>query len=119
MIADQNRLLREMLTKAINTEQDLEIVRILNSHHHLYEQVQNNDIDWVIMSWPDEEETLPDDVRKILADFPSVGVLIVSPDGSHVRAKWLKVHERILDGIGLNELIELLSARAIFETASG
>jgi DNA-binding NarL/FixJ family response regulator len=110
IIADRNRLMREMVTKAINADDKLMIVRNLDSYDSLFEHVQQGDVDWVIVSLPDREETLPLAIREILINFPSVGVLIVSPDGRHVRVKRLEEHERILDGISLDELILILQA---------
>lgn len=111
IIADQNRLLREMLTKAISKDKDVKIVKILTSHNDLYEQVDNHEVDWVIVSQPEDQDELPSGVKQIWVDYPDTGVLVVSPDGSKLRAKWLEARERVLDGISLGELIELLSNR--------
>lgn len=116
IIADHNRLLREMLTKAISADEDVKIVKILDSHHNLYEQVQRHEVDWVIISQPDDQDELPSEVKQIWVDYPDTGVLVVSPDGSHLSAKWLEAREQVLDGISLAELLELLSNRAVFET---
>lgn len=115
IIADHNRLLREMLTKAISADEDVKIVKILDSHHNLYEQVQRHEVDWVIISQPDDQDELPSEVKQIWVDYPDTGVLVVSPDGSHLSAKWLEAREQVLDGISLAELLELLSNRAVFE----
>ena len=115
IIADHNRLLREMLTKAISADEDVKIVKILDSHHNLYEQVQKHEVDWVIISQPDDQDELPSEVKQIWVDYPDTGVLVVSPDGSHLSAKWLEAREQVLDGISLAELLELLSNRAVFE----
>ena len=116
IIADHNRLLREMLTKAISADEDVKIVKILDSHHNLYEQVQRHEVDWVIISQPDDQDELPSEVKQIWVDYPDTGVLVVSPDGAHLSAKWLEAREQVLDGISLAELLELLSNRAVFET---
>lgn len=115
IVADHNRLLREMLTKAISADEDVKIVKILDSHNNLYEQVQKHEVDWVIISQPDDQEELPSGVKQIWVDYPDTGVLVVSPDGSHLTAKWLESREQVLDGISLAELLELLSNRAVFE----
>jgi DNA-binding NarL/FixJ family response regulator len=113
IIVDQNRLLREMLSKAISADQDVKSVRILKSHHRLYEEVQKQEVDWVIISLPDDQDEVPTEIKQIWVDYPDTGVLIVSPDGSHLRVKWLEAHEQVLDGISLGELIELLLERVV------
>lgn len=115
IIADKNRLLREMLTKAIEINHHLRIVNILDSYDQLFEITRNHQPDWVILSLPDDREDLPVEVKEILVNFPSVGVLVVSPDGRHMRVKWLEVHEQILDGINLDSLINLLSSSMVTE----
>lgn len=114
LIADKNRLLREMLTRAVLTDDNLEIVSISDSIENLYMQVMENDPDWVIISLPHNQEQLPDEVKQILLNSPETGVLIISPDGRHISAKWFEMHERTLDGINLNELLELLSQPVVY-----
>ncbi|MEJ2757121.1 MAG: hypothetical protein P8046_01445 [Anaerolineales bacterium] len=116
IVADKNRLLREMLTKAINRNHNLRIVNILDSHDRLFEIAQKRQADWIILSLPNDQEDLPLEVKEILVNFPDVGVLVVSPDGRHMRVKWLEVHEQILDGMDLDGLINLLSASVVTET---
>lgn len=116
IVADKNRLLREMLTKAISRNQNLSIVNILDSHDQLYEIAKKKQTDWVILTLPNDQDDLPLEVKEILVNFPDVGVLVVSPDGRQIRVKWLEVHEQILDGIDFDDLIKLLSAKVVTET---
>lgn len=109
IVADRNRLLREMLTKAIGSDENLEIVRILKSYDQLYDHVQKQEVDWVIVSFSNGQDTPSSTVKKILASDPAIGVIIVSPDGSHVRARQYESQERVLDGINLEDLIRFLS----------
>ena len=111
IIADRNRLLREMLTKAINADEHLKIVHILTSLDDLSEHVESDKADWVILSYAWGNESLPPEVNEMMISFPDVGVMQVSPDGSQVRLRWLEERKRVLDGISLDKFIQLLSTK--------
>lgn len=109
IIADRNRLLREMLARAFSSNQNLQIVKVFNSYQNLFEYVEENRVAWLIISLPSISDELPDEVKAILASFPETQVLAISSAGRYMRIKWLDVHEEVLDGVGLDQLIELLS----------
>jgi chemotaxis response regulator CheB len=113
IVANHNRLLREMIARVINADENLKIVKILDSLENLYEHVQRHNIDWVIVSFTDGKNNLPSSVKEIMMRYPDIGVLVVSPDGSNVRVKWFETKESVLNGIGLDELIKLLSNEAV------
>lgn len=109
IIADKNRLMREMLAKAISTDKNLKILKVLNSYNRIAEVINKEEVDWVIISLPKISAELPVQIKDILVNHSHVGILVVSPDGSSMRVKWLEVEERVLDGISLDELIGFLA----------
>lgn len=112
IIADRNRLLREMLNRAIYAANPNSIVRIVNSLDDLKQSVEKLEPDWVIFSFPGKESTLPSEVFELMNDHPEIGLIRVSPDGSQVRASWLEPREIILDGINLNDFIQFLNTKS-------
>lgn len=114
LIADHSRLMREILTKAISTDENIQIIKTVENYEHLSELVKKQDIDWIIIT-SSVDEQLPVEVKELLIDHPEIGVLAVSPDGSHICLKWFTVHERDLDGLSLDEVTQILSNDILLE----
>lgn len=108
LIAEKNRLLREMLTKAMSTDAELEIVPPPDSYSQLPVEVKKHDVDWIIISMTNGE-TLPLEIVEILIKYPEIGVLEVGSDGSPVRVKWLEIHEHTLTNISFSDLVKILA----------
>lgn len=108
LIAEKNRLLREMLTKAMDADADLEIIHPADSYSQLSEEVKKHDIDWIIISMTNGE-TLPLEIAEILIKHPEIGVLEVAADGNPACVKWLEVHEYILSDITFPDLVQILA----------
>ena len=108
LIAEKNRLLREMLSKALKAVTNLEIVYPTNSTEYLSEDIDRYDVDWIIVSSVNHHNW-PVELMRVMAQYPDVGVLEVAPDGSPVRVKRLEIVEFDLDGVSLDELAEILA----------
>lgn len=108
LIAEKNRLLREMLTKALKAVTNLEIVYPTNSTEYLSENIDRYDVDWVIVSSV-KNHNWPLELVQVMAQYPDVGVIEVAPDGSPIRVKRLEIVEFGMDEVSLNELGEILS----------
>lgn len=108
LIAEKNRLLREMLMKAVGADAELEIINPSGIYDHLLEDVEFEDIDWLVISTSNGEK-LPLAIKKILIDFPEVAILEVAPDGNPQRIKWLEFHEYLLEDISLVDLVQILA----------
>lgn len=90
---------------------DLQIIGEVNDLAESSKLIQQMDADWVIVSLS-PEEGLPEDTEALLHSHPTVAILAVSTDGSHVRMRWIEAQERVLDGLTLANLIELLHKRS-------
>lgn len=108
LIAEKNRLLREMLTKALKAVTNLEIVYPTNSTEYLSEDIDRYDVDWVIVSSVNNHDW-PLELMRVMAQYPEVGVLEVAPDGSPIRVKRLEIVEFEMDEVSLDELGEILA----------
>ena len=108
LIAEKNRLLREMLTKAMSADAELEIVPPPDAFSQLSVEVKKHDVDWIIISMTNGE-MLPLEIVEILIKYPEIGVLEVGSDGSPVCVKWLEVHEHTLMDISFSDLVKILA----------
>ena len=111
ILANRPRLLREMLRRVIDRNPDLEIVGEIHDLTKSSNLIQQTDADWIIVSFS-PSEGVPADAKALLHSHPSVSVLAVSRDGSRVRMRWVKAQEKVLDGLTLADLIELLHKRS-------
>jgi len=108
LIAEKNRLLREMLTRALKTVTHLEIVYPTRPPEHWSEEIEQFEVDWVIVS-SENGENLPVGLIETLAAHPHIGVLEVARDGSPVRVRRLEIVEYAVGEISLDELGEILA----------
>ena len=132
ILAVKTRLLREMLSHAINRSPYVHIVGEAQDGMDLLSMVQRKEAEWVIMSLQPGSK-LPKDAGMLLAAQPSVSILGITPDGSRVRMgwkepreetiaegpdgrsielKWVEPHEAVLEDLTLDELIAVLREKA-------
>jgi hypothetical protein len=108
LITEKNRLLREMLTRALKAVTHLEVVYPTRPIEFLLEEIEKNNISWVIVS-NESEKKLPMILLEVMAAHPEVGVLEVARDGSPIQVKRLEIVEFDLDEVSLDELGEILA----------
>lgn len=105
LIFEKNRLVREMLARALNAVTDVEVVYPIRPSESLSDQIGLYDADWVIISEGSDAAS----VREIISDHPGVGILEVARDGSPVQVKRLEVVVFDMDDVTLDELGEILT----------
>jgi hypothetical protein len=108
ILANQPRLLRKMLHRALRNRVGLYISAEISDVTNLASVVQEKNPQWIVISlWPDDE--IPQVVRSLLAERPSLCVLGMAVDCSQVKIKCgLSSSERILHNLSLDGLIEIL-----------
>ena len=107
ILANESRLIREMLERVINKVPDLEVVGHAADAAGLSSLLKETDAQWVIVSLlPDSK--IPAVADSLLAEHPSLRVLAIAVDGSQVKAKWVEPHEKDLGDLSLEELIAIL-----------
>jgi len=107
VLANESRLLREMLERVIRKVPDLEVVGHATDAARLPSLLEETDAQWVIVSLlPDSK--IPAVADSLLAEHPSLRLLAVAVDGSQVKAKWVEPHEKDLGDLSLEELIAIL-----------
>jgi hypothetical protein len=110
IMVNGSRFLQEMLKRVIEKTPGLQVVDEINDLARLSSAIEQTGAQWVVVSYPPNGE-MPKAVASSLAAHPSVRVLAVAPDGSHVKMKWVESREEILDDLSLDELIAVLCDR--------
>jgi DNA-binding NarL/FixJ family response regulator len=107
ILANESRLLREMLHRVIEKAPDLDVAGQTTDLTALPSLIEQTNAHWVIVPLlPDD--AVPSEVESLLVQDPSVRVLAVAVDGSRLVAKWMESNEKQLDDISLQELLTIL-----------
>jgi chemotaxis response regulator CheB len=107
IMVNGSRFLQEMLKRVIEKTPGLQVVDEINDLARLSSAIEQTGAQWVVVSYPPNGE-MPKAVESSLAAHPSVRVLAVAADGSHIKMKWVESHEKVLDDLSLDELIAVL-----------
>lgn len=110
VLANGSRLLRDMLRRIIFKSENLEIVREVSDQEELPAVIEHTNPEWVILSLS-FDNGVPAWVDAYMANHPSVRFMALAADGSKIKMKWLEVHEQELNGLSLNDLIQILESK--------
>lgn len=95
ILANETRLFREMLKRAIIRSPHLRVVGDVKAGTDLASMIEETDVQWVIVSLSPNGK-VPEVANTLLAEHPSVAVLAVTADGSQVRIGWTEPCEKAL-----------------------
>jgi DNA-binding NarL/FixJ family response regulator len=112
VLANGSRLLRDMLKRILYKSEQLEVVREVIDQRELPSVIEHTKPEWVILSLS-YDNGVPAWVDSFMAAHPSVRFLALAADGSSIKVKWLEVHEQELNGLSLNEFIQILENRPV------
>jgi len=112
ILANGSRLLRDMLKRIIFKSDKLEVVREVTDQKELPSVIEHTNPEWVIVSLA-FDNGVPAWVDGFMANHPSVRFMALATDGSKIKMKWLEIHEQELNGISLNDLIQILESKPI------
>jgi len=107
ILANDSRLLREMLNRILLKAEHLDVVQLVAGHEDLPAAIQQQDVEWIILSMPVDNK-IPGWTDAYLQEHPFVKIMTVSPDGSRVKMKWLDKREQDFPNPTLQELINIL-----------
>lgn len=112
VLANGSRLLRDMLKRIIFKSEHLEIVREVTDQTELPSVIEHTNPEWVILSLS-FDNGVPAWVDTFMAAHPSVRFMALAADGSKIKMKWLEVHEQELNGLSLNDLLQILESKPV------
>ena len=107
ILANDSRLVREMLNRILHKTDNLEVVREITDHADLPTAIKSPEAELVIMSMP-SDRNMPDWVDTYIIEHPRMRFMAVADDGSWVKTKWLEYHEEEMDNLSLRDLIHIL-----------
>jgi DNA-binding NarL/FixJ family response regulator len=110
VLANGSRLLRDMLKRILFKSEHFEVIREVADQKELFSVIEHTQPEWVILSLS-FDNGVPAWVDGFMATHPSVRFLALAADGSKIKMKWLETHEQELDGVSLNDLLQILESR--------
>jgi hypothetical protein len=110
-LANEPRMLREMLHRALDNTPGVIVVEQSSDLQRLVDIFQQVQMDWLVVTL-DEEERLPRQAFLLLNRIPSLSLLAISMDGSHIEVHIKTPEHRVLryvlEEITLTTLISIL-----------
>jgi DNA-binding NarL/FixJ family response regulator len=107
ILANDSRLLREMLHRVINKADHLEVVQEVPNHADLPFAIERFNPAWVIVSLPYKDRA-QGQINDFMADYPSIRFILLSPDDKSVKMKWQNSYEEDLTNLSLRDFIHFL-----------
>lgn len=107
ILAGGSRFVQDLLKRVIQKTPDLHVADQVTNIQQLPQAVQETQSAWIILSRPWHND-IPSVVDRILANYPSIRVLTVTPDGSRIKMRWVEAHEEELFNLTLDDLIAVL-----------
>lgn len=107
ILAHVPRFLREMLERAFANAPGLRIVAEVAELSEVSDAITRTGAQWVFVSLPPTGQ-LATMAEHLLATHPSIRLVNVAADGSHVTMQWVEPREQTLDEYSMSELIALM-----------
>lgn len=114
ILANDQRLLREMFRRVIRKIPDFKVVGEIADLGELPGMIEQLEPQWVLVSL-NQDGKLPQALCSLLADYPKVRLLAMDADGSEVKIKWVETHEEDLKDLSLGALVEALRSQSPWE----
>ena len=107
ILANGSRLLREVLHRAIDKADQLEVVQEIPDWEGLPPALERFEPEWVIVAQP-YANPLHNRIDSCMAAYPSVGFIFLSPHQNHIKMKWQMSREEEYADLTLKEFIHIL-----------
>ena len=107
ILANDSRLLREMLHRVLDKADQLEVIQELPNHEELPSAIERLDPEWVILSVP-YHQSRHRWIDTYTADYPSVRFIFLSPESNTIKLKWQRTYEEDLTNLSLKGFIDIL-----------
>jgi hypothetical protein len=107
ILANGSRLLREMLHRAIDKADQLEVVQEIPDWDELPLALETFNPAWVIVAQPYSNQP-HHRVDSCMEKFPSVRFIFLSPKEDNVKMKWQMLYEEEYSNLSLKDFIHIL-----------
>jgi DNA-binding NarL/FixJ family response regulator len=107
LLANKPGLLREIFKHAFQRYPDVEIVGEINNSEDISSKISESQADWVLVQLH-MDGSFPDFVKLIVRNYPGIGILAISADGSQAKAIWGENSRDDLANSSLQELMNMV-----------
>lgn len=107
ILANDSRLLREMLHRVISQADGLEVVQEISNHNELPAAIEQFGPKWIIASSPINPGG-HSWIDTCMAQYPAVRFVLLSPGNNHIKMKWQISYEEDLTNMSLKDFIHVL-----------
>lgn len=107
ILANDSRLLREMLHHVIDKTNHLEVIREVANYDELSSTIEQFDPEWVIASLPVRYHA-DHWIISCMENNPSVRFIFLSPNHNYIKIRWQRSNEEDYLDVSLKELIQIL-----------
>lgn len=107
ILANGSRLLREMLHRAIDKAEQLEVVQEIPDWEGLAPALERFEPEWVIVAQPYANPP-HNRIDSCMQAYPSVGFIFLSPHQNQIKMKWQMSREEEYSDLTLKEFIHIL-----------
>jgi hypothetical protein len=115
VLANQSKLLREMLSRVFANLEDFVIVQEIENPTLLARILKETDIDWVLFSSIHQQEKL-EWINDLIRIHPEVCFADIALDRSEVTFTWVNHPETGVSDLSLEEFVTILESGCICQT---
>lgn len=112
VLVNDSRLLRGILKRAIQHEEELNVVAEVDDLAKLTKVIDHAGADWIIL-FQKPEDALPDIINQALMEKQDLKLLIMVVDGGRVRLRWIETHEKVLEEENLQEMFLIMRKNGV------
>ncbi len=93
LVANQPRLMRELVLATISEQPDIEIVGEIRENGEIEQAVEQTQPDFLIVAL-EESDRLPENCRTLLEKYPHMKILAIAPDRNTTIFYWASLNIR-------------------------
>jgi hypothetical protein len=107
ILANGSRLLRELLHRTLDKQEQLEVVQEIPDWDGLPSALEQFDPAWVIVAQPYSNHP-HNQIDSCMVEYPSVRFIFLSPSQNNITMKWQTSHEEEYADLSLKEFVHIL-----------
>lgn len=108
ILANNSRLVREMLHRVIDKADSLEVVQDIPDQRALDSAIERFAPEWVILSSPQRGDATDNWLDTGASKYPSVRYIVLSPDHSNIRVRLQNSPEEDISRLSVDDFIHVL-----------
>jgi len=110
VLANESRLLREMLKSVIDKSPSLKIVGETQQFPEIKKLVEKHNAHWVIVTLS-STGNIPEQINDLLIPDSAISILAITNKGEKAKIRWVDLHEETYIDWSLEEMLTLLQEK--------